>query len=131
MIQTFLATLQQSFMSSRTNQVIKWRKGRRPKQRVKQMRKGILKPYAKAYVSYIKKTAGGSLLTNAGTKWPVRTGFSRDAFHITGKRILTLRGASYAPIVNRWGGNILQHLWIQFGKSKSSNKPLKKEVKKH
>ena len=104
---------------------IEWKRRRPPTRAVAEFTAAVPQEAVKEYLQFVKRTAGGSIRTNRGKRWPVLTGYSRDRFALSGrlnrgaerppKRIL-ISGAHYAPFPDTRGGGILNRLWREWNR---------------
>ena len=104
---------------------IVWKRRRPPTRAVAEFTAAVPQEAVKDYLQFVKRTAGGSIRTNRGRRWPVDTGYSRDRFALSGRlnrgaerpptRIL-ISAAHYAPFPDARGGGILGRLWREWNR---------------
>ena len=112
---------------------IVWRRNRTPNTAVAEFIALAPEATVRRYIQFLKRTAGGSVMSNRGNRWPVRTGYSRDRFTYAGRlnrgnirppsRIL-ISSAGYAKYPDQSvRPSITNRLWFRF-----DNNPAMRDV---
>ena len=125
-------------MAERRPGQIVWRRRTPPTRAVAEFTAKVPEEAVKDFLAYVKRTAGGSVRSNRGQRWPVLTGYSRDRFALSGRlgrgrerppsRIL-IQSADYAPFPDARGGGIINRLWRRWN-SKEGGKTVRKVARR-